>query len=593
MCTFFNQWVGRINRERAGELEIKRIGGPEAVPSFQQAETLRGGIVDIICTAPPYFKGLVPEMQALSAIPQDSAELDERMIMIKSMNIAWWVQRWSELDPEKPAILYEGEEITYWELHQRADRASCWFQSLGIEKGDRVAAMLPNCPEFLEIYLACSRLGAIFIPVNFRLAGPELEYTLRNGRPRLFVFGERYEGIVESLGLDRDLPLMLQAVLRKKPAAGGQENSRFLDYVRDSAPMEGKSPFLTKSLGPADPEEPHVIMYTSGTTGQPKGAVLSHRKTFFNCLNADIFFKLHFDDVMLVLLPLFHSGGLFIQASPMLYKGATMVIHPRFDPVRAFQEIERHRVTKFLGVPTVYRALLGVDPAEKGSLASLKVSAIGGEKTTPKLLAACSEAGFPLRQIMGQTETSILLWASEEDSLRRPGTVGRPVFHAEVEIVDAVGKRVVPGEVGEIVVRGSIMMKEYWQDPVRTEETIVNGWLHTGDLARQDEDGFFYLVDRSKDMYISGGENVYPAEVERVLREHPGIEDVAVVGLPDETWGEVGVAYVIAKDGSRCTLAQLHGFCEGRLAKYKWPKKIVLCEEFPRTALGKVRKHAL
>ncbi|MCF8060955.1 MAG: long-chain fatty acid--CoA ligase [Deltaproteobacteria bacterium] len=513
--------------------------------------------------------------------------------MIKSMNIAWWVQRWSELDPGKPAILYEGEEISYRELHQRADRTSCWFQSLGIEKGDRVAAMLPNCPEFLEIYLACSRLGAIFIPVNFRLAGPELEYTLRNGRPRLFVFGKRYEEIVESLGLDRELPLMLQAVLGKAPATGGHENGRFLDYVHDSAAFDGKKPFLTQSLGPADPEEPHVIMYTSGTTGQPKGAVLSHRKTFFNCLNADIFFKLHFDDVMLVVLPLFHSGGLFIQASPMLYKGATMVIHPRFDPVRTFQDIERYRVTKFLGVPTVYRALLGVDAAEKGALSSLKVSAIGGEKTTPELLAACSEAGFRLRQIMGQTETSILLWASEEESLRRPGTVGRPVFHAEVEIVDASGKRVVPGEVGEIVVRGSIMMKEYWQDPVRTEETLVNGWLHTGDLARQDEDGYFYLVDRSKDMYISGGENVYPAEVERVLREHPGIEDVAVVGLPDEAWGEVGVAYVIAKNEHQCTLEALHGFCKGRLAKYKWPKRVVLCEEFPRTSLGKVRKAML
>jgi len=514
--------------------------------------------------------------------------------MIKSMNIAWWVQRWSELVPEKPAIVYEGETITYRELHQRADRTSCWFQTLGIEKGDRVAAMLPNGPEFLEIYLACSRLGAIFIPVNFRLAGPELEYTLRNGRPRLFVFGERYAEIVESLGLDRDLPLMLQAVLGKEPAVAGRGNGRVFDYVRDSADFEGKKPFLTKSLGPADPEEPHVIMYTSGTTGQPKGAVLSHRKTFFNCLNADIFFKLHFDDVMLVVLPLFHSGGLFIQASPMLYKGATLVIHPRFDPVRTFLDIERYRVTKFLGVPTVYRALLEVDPAEQRSLASLKVSAIGGEKTTPELLAVCNEAGFRLRQIMGQTETSILLWASEEESLRRPGTVGRPVFHAEVEIVDASGRRVVPGGVGEIVVRGSIMMKEYWQDPVRTEETLVNGWLHTGDLARQDEDGFFYLVDRSKDMYISGGENVYPAEVERVLREHPEIEEVAVVGLPDERWGEVGVAFVIPrKDEGRLSLESLQAFCEGRLARFKWPKRIVYCEEFPRTSLGKVRKAML
>ncbi|MFP4037225.1 MAG: class I adenylate-forming enzyme family protein, partial [Desulfobacteraceae bacterium] len=422
-----------------------------------------------------------------------------------------------------------------------------------------------------------------------------LDYTLRNARPRLFLFGEQYTDIVKSLGLDQDLPLMLSAVLRDGEDRGteGLDAGRFLDYRTSVAAFEGQKPFLTQSLGPADPEEPHVIMYTSGTTGRPKGAVLSHRKTFFNCLNADIFFKLHFDDVMLVVLPLFHSGGLFIQASPMIYKGATMVIHPKFDAQLTFSDIERYRVTKFLGVPTVYRSLLQVAPEERGDISSLQVCAIGGEKTTPTLLKQCSQAGFPLRQIMGQTETSILLWASEEDSLRKPGTVGRPVFHAEVEIVDRAGRRVAPGEVGEIVVRGSIMMKEYWQDPVHTEETIKNGWLYTGDLAKKDEEGYFYLVDRAKDMYISGGENVYPAEVERVLKEHPDIDEVAVVGVPDEIWGEIGVAYVISGRDKPITAEELAGFCNGCLARYKWPKKVVMCTEFPRTSLGKVRKNLL
>ncbi len=515
--------------------------------------------------------------------------------MIKSMNIAWWVQRWSELHPEKPAIIYEGEEISYLELHRRTDRTSSWLQSLGIEKGDRVAAMLRNCPEFMEILLACSRLGAIFIPVNFRLAAPELDYTLRNSRPRLFLFGEQYVDTVESLGLDQGLPLMLSAVLRDEEEGAAQRTDigRFLDYRNGVAAFDGRKPFLTQSLGPADPEEPHVIMYTSGTTGRPKGAVLSHRKTFFNCLNADIFFKLHFDDVMLVALPLFHSGGLFIQASPMIYKGATLIIHPRFDAVHTFKDIEKYKVTKFLGVPTVYRSLLQVPPEERGDMSSLQVCAIGGEKTTPELLRKCSSAGFPLRQIMGQTETSILLWASEDDSLRKPGTVGRPVFHAEVEIVDRAGRRVGPGEVGEIVVRGSIMMKEYWQDPVRTEETIKNGWLYTGDLATKDDEGYFYLVDRAKDMYISGGENVYPAEVERILREHPDIEDVAVVGRPDEIWGEIGVAYIIGRTDTPISVEDLGRFCDGRLARYKWPKKVLMCSDFPRTSLGKVRKGVL
>jgi fatty-acyl-CoA synthase len=194
---------------------------------------------------------------------------------------------------------------------------------------------------------------------------------------------------------------------------------------------------------------------------------------------------------------------------------------------------------------------------------------------------------------MGQTETSILLWASEEESLRKPGTVGRPVFHAEVGIVNREGRAAKPGEVGEIVVRGSIMMKEYWQDPVRTEETIKNGWLNTGDLARMDEDMYFYLVDRAKDMYISGGENVYPAEVEKALREHPAIEDIAIIGVPDEVWGEVGHAFVIVKQGFTLQAEEVISFCEGRLARYKWPKQVTFSGDFPRTSLGKVRKGML
>ncbi|MBA4416316.1 MAG: long-chain fatty acid--CoA ligase [Syntrophus sp. (in: bacteria)] len=508
--------------------------------------------------------------------------------MIKSMNIAWWVFRWSELYPDKPAIIFDNTTISYMELHDRANRTACWLQSLGIEKGDRVIVMLGNCPEFIELYIACSHLGAIFVPVNFRVSMPELDYTIKNARPRLFVFDSKCANTFTPLSLNYQRPPMLFAFLGEQSVS-----DTILDYRNETASFSGQKPFLTRSLGPAYPEEPHVIMYTSGTTGQPKGAVLSHRKTFFNCLNADIFFNLQFDDIMLILLPLFHSGGLFIQASPILYKGATMVIHPKFDPLKTYEDIHRFKVTKFLGVPTVYRALLQVAPEQRKDLTSLKVCAIGGEKTTPALLLECRDAGFSLRQIMGQTETSILLWASEDESLRKPGTVGRPVFHAEVRLADRNGKTVGPGEVGEIVVRGSIMMKEYWQDPMKTEDTIRNSWLYTGDLARKDEDGYYYLVDRARDMYISGGENVYPAEVERVLKTHGGIEDLAIVGVPDPTWGEVGHAFVILKPEVSLATEELIAFCTDLLARYKWPKYVTFCDDFPRTSLGKVRKAVL
>ncbi len=506
--------------------------------------------------------------------------------MTNSMNAAWWVKRWSELHPQKPAIIFEDETITYSSLYNKINAVAAWLESVGVKKGDRVAVMLRNSPEFLELYLGCTLIGAIFVPLNFRFVSKEVEYTLNNCTPKLFVY-ER-ELLVEAIDLESLLISPRLVVVDKDTGPKGA-----LDYAREVAKFSGKDPGFNSSPPPLDPEEPHVIMYTSGTTGEPKGAVLSHRKTFFNCLNAEMFFNMGFHDVMLIILPLFHSGGLFIQASPSLYKGITMVIHSRFDPQKTYTDIARYGVTKFLGVPTIYKSLLHLADEHKRDMSSLKVCAIGGEKTTHDLIVQCSRAGFPVRQIMGQTETSILLWASEKESLERPGTVGRPVFHAEVGLVDVSGRSVAPGEVGEIVVRGSIMMTEYWNDPVRTRETIRDGWLYTGDLARMDEDGYFYLVDRAKDMYISGGENVYPAEVERIIREHPGVEDVAVVGVPDEKWGEVGHAFVIRKKGCKVSEQDILAFCNGKLARYKLPKKFSFVSSLPRTMLGKVKKHLL
>jgi len=508
--------------------------------------------------------------------------------MIKSMNIAFWVQRWRELHPEKPAIIFNDSVITYRELHLRSNRTASWLQSLGIEKGDRVAVMLMNSLEFIEVFLACSRLGAIFVPINYRVTDRELNHPIVNARPRVFIFDQLYIDMIESIGLGDQLPPMLLAVVGDVPSSGNIHQ-----YNRETAVFDGKQPFVSRSLGPSDPEEPQVIMYTSGTTGAPKGAVLSHRKTFFNCLNAEIFFKLNFDDIMLIVLPLFHSGGLFIQAAPTLYKGATILLQSKFDPVSVYRDIKKYRVSKFLGVPTVFRSLLNVPPEQRSDVSSLKTIAGGGEKTSKDLFQACKVAGFGFRQIMGQTETSILLWASEDVSLNRPGTVGRPVFHAEVSILDRNGTRVRPGEIGEIVVRGSIMMKEYWQDPEQTDATIKNGYLHTGDLAYVDQDGYYYLVDRVDDMYISGGENVYPAEVEAVLREMEGIDDIAVIGVPDETWGFTGHAFIILKKGRTFELADVQRHCHERLARYKLPKQITFVKDLPRTALGKVRKTEL
>ncbi|MFH1034570.1 MAG: long-chain fatty acid--CoA ligase [Pseudomonadota bacterium] len=509
--------------------------------------------------------------------------------MIKSMNVAWWVERWAQLDPHKTAIHYASGQVSYAQLHARAEAVASWLQAVGIEKGDRVAVLLDNCLEFIELYLACARLGAVFVPFNFRLAAPEIHYLLGNCRPRLFVFKETLTHKVAPLALKNHQPPLLAAVVGQ-PADGGE----FLSYDAQVAAHTGQKPFLTSSLAPADPEEPQVIMYTSGTTGHPKGAVLTYQKSFFNSLNAGIFFQLGADDVMLIILPLYHSGGLFIQATPCLYQGATLLLHPRFDARLAYRDIEAHRVSKFLGVPTVYRSLLEVPPVQRRDLSSLKVCAIGGEQVTPELLRQCRQAGFTARQVMGQTETSILLWASEAESLDKPGSVGRPVFHAEVRLIGQDGRPVgEPGQVGEVVVRGPVVMKEYWRDPERSERALAGGWLHTGDLARFDEEGYYYLVGRFRDMYISGGENVYPAEVERVLQNHPQVAEAAVVGEPHETWGESGHCFIIPRPGASLGQEEIIAFCREHLAAFKVPARVTFCQRFPRTPLGKVRKFLL
>lgn len=523
---------------------------------------------------------------------------------MRSINCSWWVRRWGELYPDKPALIVDHRTITYGELSARTNRTASWLQDAGIEKGDRVAVLLENCPEFIELYLACARLGAIFVPLNFRLTADELDYLIRNSRPRLFVFGESVRKAVDQLDIAAYQPPLQAAMVRSRDCVADAPQqvevarprgvNGCFDYHVETEARGGRRPVLTPSLAPSDPTEAHVIMYTSGTTGWPKGAVLTHAKTFFNCLNADIFFELSFQDVMLVVLPLFHSGGLFIQTSPCLYKGATLILHRSFDPVAAYEDIERYRVTKFLGVPTVYRSLFKVEEERRSELTSLEVCAIGGEKVTPETLAECWDNGFPVRQVMGQTETSILLWSSEQEVRERPGSVGRPVFHADVDLWDEQSVPVAPGEVGEIMVRGSVLMKEYWQDPAETERVLRGGWLHTGDLARRDEAGYYYLVDRAKDMYISGGENVYPAEVERVLSQHPHVYEAAVIGVPDETWGEVGHAFVIPKAGCpELPAEELTRWARERLAGYKVPRHVTFCDDLPRTALGKVRKFLL
>jgi fatty-acyl-CoA synthase len=505
-----------------------------------------------------------------------------------SMNISQWVRQWSRRQPDKTAIWFEGREISYRRLHRQVCRMAAYFAIQGLAPGRRVAVLLDNCPEFIQIYLACARLGLILVPFNTRWAVDEVNWAIHNCEPAAIIFHHKYKKRI----MDCRENLLQHEILHVEiPENAADYLEKYVQQEVDRA--GGDERVDTQAVMPVPLESPHVIMYTSGTTGRPKGAILSHRKTFFNCLNAQFFLDLQAEDRMLLSVPLFHSGGLFIQASPTLYRGATLVIQSKFDAVATYRDIRTYRITKYSGVPTIMKKLLAVPQEMRDDISSLRICAVGGEKMTDALVKQCLAAGFPLYQIMGQTETSIILWASDKELVDHPGTVGKPVFHGQVALLEANGSPTGTGGIGEIAVTGPTLMSGYWRLPECSKEAIRDGWLYTGDLARRNEDGYFFLVDRAKDMYISGGENVYPVEVERVLREHDAVSDAAVIGIPDPVWGQTGHAFVIRKPGVTLTEQDIRTFCEGRLARFKWPQRITFREHFPRTALGKIRKEKL
>jgi fatty-acyl-CoA synthase len=501
--------------------------------------------------------------------------------MWDAINIAEWVRKWSQVRPDTIAIYFENQQISYRQLHDWVCRIAAYFNGRGIRYGQRVAVMMDNCPEFIEIYIACSSMGLIFVPLNTRWSTDEVGWAIENCEPAAIIYHTKYAPKITACVEAAAAPDTLTIGIDERATDG------WTDVAGQSAngAMENRQT-------PVDlpPDTPHVIMYTSGTTGRPKGAILSLRKTFFNCLNAQLFLDLKNDDRMLLNVPLFHSGGLFIQTSPVLYRGASLILHRKFDARATYQDIFKYKITIYSAVPTIMKRLLAVDQESRADLSSLRICAVGGEKLSDDLIKRCLAAGFPMTQIMGQTETSIILWATPQELAEVPNTLGKPVLHGAVELFDAQGNPTQAGEIGEIAVSGPTLMNGYWRLPHNRPTKMRNGWHLTGDMAWKNPDGYFFMVDRQTDMYISGGENVYPAEVERVLREHAAVDDVAVIGQKDAKWGQIGHAYIIKKPDAKLTEEDVRAHCERRLARFKWPSRITFCKDFPRTALGKIIK---
>ena len=500
------------------------------------------------------------------------------------INIGDWISKWSHLQPHKRAIIVEDRPLTYQEVNLRVNQLCHFLLRLGVQKGDRISVLLYNCHPYVEIFFALSKIGAILVPLNWRLAGPELEFIIKDSGSRVLIFDPEFTEIVTSL----------RPTLNLSHGHYVSVGSPCPDWTKDyeKALLENPihEPCPQSSVGD---EDPHILMYTSGTTGVPKGAILSHRKTFFNALNADIFYNLTSRDIMLVSRPMFHSGGLLVEAAPVLYKGGTLILKKRFRPNDILETIQKYRVTLLEMPATVYQFILLECDLGLYDLNSIRCFFTGGERVPKIMLKEYYRKGITISQIFGQTEASTITFLSTDDAALKIGSVGLPVFHGEVRIVDKAGKEVSPGEVGEIIIKGPTLMSGYWNRPDLTAETIRDDWLYTGDLARADEEGYIYIVDREKDLYISGGENVYPAEIEKVLHTHPKIFDLGIIGVHDEKWGEVGKAFIVLKPGETMGSEEVFEFLKGKVAKYKIPKYVAFIDVLPKTGSGKIQKFLL
>ncbi len=497
--------------------------------------------------------------------------------------IGYWLTRREQLTPEREAVVDRERRVTYRQLNHRVNRLAHALGGLGLAKGDRLAILSYNSLEFVEVILAAAKLGLMLVPLNWRLTASELGFILSDSGARALVFDPELEELAGEL--------IQAASLENLVALGSRE-------VLGARPYEellrGQSEEEPRLDDPPGLDTPHIIMYTAGTTGKPKGAVLSQGASFWNALNLQLDLELTAADRDLLVLPMFHIGGIGLFTLPVLYVGGTVVIQRVFDPVETLRLLEQEDITLFFGVPAIFLFLIQHPQFRAQAFDKVRVVMSGGAPLPASLVKQYHQAGIILQQGFGMSEAApSIATLGKERALAKAGSIGRPLFHLEVRIVDEADQPLGPGEVGELLIRGPNLMQGYWNRPQANQEAFVDGWFRTGDLARMDEDGDLFIVDRKKDMFISGGENVYPAEVEEAIYELEQVAEAALVGVPDDKWGEAGRAFVVVKEGASLSEAELLAHLKKRLAKYKIPKSVVFMDTLPRNAAGKVLKKVL
>lgn len=501
------------------------------------------------------------------------------------INWSYVLERNAEKFPDKEAVIFQDTRLTYKEINERVNGLAKGLLDSGIRKGDIVAILLYNCAEFLEITFAVNKIGAIWLPLNWRLVGPELSYILNNAQAKMLISQQEFSEVIEFI--KKDLPSVKEYI-----------------GVGKDVPEDWKSydEIVSTNLGSVVPHESvelddlSRLMYTSGTTAHPKGVMITYGNLYWKNISHILDLDLTHKDKILVVGPLYHVGGLDLPATGVLYVGGSIVILKAFDPIEFLKAIDKERITGTWLAPAMINIILQEPSIKQYDVSSLRYIIAGGEKMPEPLIRKVMES-FPntwFADAYGLTETvSGDTFLKKDKGLEKLGSVGKAVPHLEIKIFDDNDKEVPAKELGEIVLKGPKVFKGYWNNPEATAETIKNGWFHTGDIGYVDEEGYLYIVDRKKDVIISGGENIASLEVERVIYENPKVLEVGVVGIPHPKWREVPKAYIVLKEGESMTPQELFDFCIKKLAKFKVPKEVEFIDSLPRNPSGKILKREL
>jgi len=506
-----------------------------------------------------------------------------------SLNLAVMLREAACSHPEKPALLFDGGRMSYGELEAASDRFAAGLQASGLGSGDAVALQLPNVPQFVVAYFGILKAGCIAVPMNVLLKAGEVGFILRDSGARMLI---TWAGSVEEAAKGAGEVGLSELVVANLPGLPNVSIGRPFEQLLATA-VEGPPPMHQSAPG-----DTAVIIYTSGTTGRPKGAELSHFCLFMNADTPGRLFGMREDDIVAVMLPLFHVFGLSSVMNVCVRFGGTMSLIPRFEPGTVCEVVQRDRVTVFEGVPTMFIAVLNHPEREKHDLSSIRVAVSGGAPIPAEVIDEWERTfpGVVILEGYGLSETASTTTFNISEQERRVYSVGKPIYGVDCAIWDAEGRPLPPGRsnVGELVVRGFNVMTRYHGNPEATAEAFTGGWLHTGDLSYVDEDGFFFIVDRKKDLIIRGGYNVYPREVEDVLYTHPAVAEAAVVGVPDDRLGQEVKAFVALRhDGTRVTEQELVDYVKERVASYKYPRSLEFREHLPMNATGKILKREL